>query len=109
MSILIIGEDLNREIQKLYHTCGVYRTECWKSCECLKEFPADIDAVVLLQDECNYPIMAHYKRKATEQGIPYVCVKNPKKAKAEFVKLSDQWYALWHSKVTQTTRIKEES
>lgn len=94
MSILIIGEDLNNEIRRLYHSCGAYRTECWKSCECLKEFPADIDGIVLLQDECNHSLMTQYKRKAVDQGIPYVCVRNAKRAKSEFAKLSNEWHSI---------------
>jgi len=97
VSILIIGDDINNEIRRLYHSCGAYRTECWKSCECLKEFPSDIDGIVLLQDECNHCLMAQYKHKAATQGIPYVCVKNPKKAKSEFIKLSNSMHEQWLS------------
>ena len=99
MSILIIGDDLNNEIRNLYRTCGAYRTKCWKSCECLEMLPEDIDALVLLPDECNHNLIGEYKRKATKQGIPYVCVRNTKRAKSEFAKLTNEWHQQWLSKV----------
>lgn len=101
MSILIIGDDWNHEIQKLYHRCGAYRTECWKSCECLSSFPDNIDAIILLPDECNHCLIREYKRKATEQGIPYVSVRNPKRALSEFTKVSNEWHERWSTKIFQ--------
>ncbi|MDD3596534.1 hypothetical protein [Sulfuricurvum sp.] len=99
MSILIIGEDPGSEIRKLYHRCGAYRTESWKNCECKKELPNDIDGVVLLRDECNGCLISQYKHMSGERGIPFVCIKDPKKAKSGFVKLSMSIYDRWHTNI----------
>ncbi len=97
MSILIIGDDPGFKISRLYRSCGAYKTECWGNCECLASLPEGIDGVVFLQDECNHCLIGSYKKQAAEKGIPCVSVRNPKRARSEFIKLSgimeQQWIA----------------
>lgn len=98
MSILIIGDDHNYEISRLYHSYGVYRTECWKNLECRLSLPEGIDAIVFLQDECNHCLISKYKKQAAEKEIAYVCIRNPRRARSEFIKHSEKWIASTASK-----------
>lgn len=67
MSILIIGDDRNNEIQKLYQSYGAYNTQYWSNCECFESLPENINGLVLLQDKdklykihCKMPIPIHH-------------------------------------------------